>query len=147
MSKTRPTIAIVDEDESVYGSMSRLLRSVGMNTDTFTSGHEFIEHIETMPSFHPDCVVLDVQMPGMNGLEMQEHLVRGEKTLPVIFISALDEVSVRERAWGQVRWPSCASRSMTSCLSKHSTKLLNGTGRRQAKDSGRVHGGAGWCGG
>ena len=46
----------------------------------------------------PDCVVLDVQMPGMNGLEVQELLVRSENPLPVIFITAHDEVSVRERA-------------------------------------------------
>jgi FixJ family two-component response regulator len=69
-----------------------------MNADTFTSGHEFIKHIQTMPSFRPDCVVLDVQMPGMNGLEVQELLVRSENPLPVIFITAHDEVSLRERA-------------------------------------------------
>jgi FixJ family two-component response regulator len=51
-----------------------------------------------MPSFRPDCVVLDVQMPGMNGLEVQELLVRGDKPLPVIFITAHDEIGVRERA-------------------------------------------------
>ena len=70
----------------------------GMNADTFTSGREFIEHIEMMPSFLPDCVVLDVQMPGMNGLEVQELLVRSDKPLPVIFITAHDEIGVRERA-------------------------------------------------
>lgn len=98
MNKTRPNIAIVDDDEPVCRAIGRLLRSLGMDTDTFTSGHEFIEHIETMPSCHPDCVVLDVQMPGMSGLEVQEHLVRSERTPPVIFITAHDEVSVRDRA-------------------------------------------------
>ncbi|HSE85446.1 MAG TPA: response regulator [Candidatus Binatia bacterium] len=98
MSKTKPAIAIVDDDASVCRAISRLLRSLGMNADTFTSGHEFIKHIQTSPSFHPDCVVLDVQMPGMNGLEVQDLLVRSEKPLPVIFITAHDEVSVRERA-------------------------------------------------
>jgi len=98
MSKTKPTIAIVDDDASVCRAISRLLRSLGMNANTFTSGHEFLEQIETMPSFHPDCVVLDVQMPGMNGLEVQELLVRGDKPLPVIFITAHDEIGVRERA-------------------------------------------------
>jgi FixJ family two-component response regulator len=98
MRKTKPTIAVVDDDASVCRAISRLLRSLGMNADTFTSGRELIEHIETMPSFHPECVVLDVQMPGMNGLEVQELLVRGDKPLPVIFITAHDEIGVRERA-------------------------------------------------
>jgi FixJ family two-component response regulator len=98
MSKTKPTIAVVDDDASVCRAISRLLRSLGMNADTFTSGREFIEHIGTMPSFRPDCVVLDVQMPGMNGLEVQDLLIRGEHPLPIIFITAHDEMGVRERA-------------------------------------------------
>ena len=98
MSKTNPTIAIVDDDASVCRAISRLLRSLGMNADTFTSGREFIEHIEMMPSFHPDCVVLDVQMPGMNGLEVQDLLIRSDNSLPIIFITAHEEMGVRERA-------------------------------------------------
>jgi len=98
MSKTNPTIAVVDDDASVCRAISRLLRSLGMNADTFTSGREFIEHIGTMPSFRPDCVVLDVQMPGMNGLEVQDLLIRGEHPLPIIFITAHNEMGVRERA-------------------------------------------------
>ena len=98
MSKTMPTIAIVDDDESLCSFMSRLLRSLGMDTDTFTSGDEFIERLETVRAFHPDCVVLDVQMPGMNGLEVQELLVRSQNPLPVIFVTAHDEMRILERA-------------------------------------------------
>jgi FixJ family two-component response regulator len=98
LSKYKPLIAIVDDDESVCRAMKRLVRSVGMEAEPFTSGREFIDRIETTPSFQPDCVVLDVQMPGMNGLEVQERLARSENRLPVIFITAHDEAGVRDRA-------------------------------------------------
>ena len=142
-----PTIAIVDDDESLCSFMSRLLRSLGMDTDTFTSGDEFIERLETVRAFHPDCVVLDVQMPGMNGLEVQELLVRSQ----TLFRSSSSLPTTRcvyvSGRCGQVRWPSCVSRSMKRCSSKHLMKLSKGTARGQAKDSGRVPGGAGWYGG
>src|SRR5262249_61883808 len=78
--------------------MSRLVRSLGMETNEFASGREFVDRIETTPSFQPDCVVLDVQMPGMNGLEVQERLASRGSRLPVIFITAYDEPGVRDRA-------------------------------------------------
>ena len=98
MSKSKPLIAIVDDDESVCRAMKRLVRSLGMEANAFASGREFIDLIETMPSFQPDCVVLDVQMPGMNGLEVQERLASSGNRLPVIFITAHDEAGVRDRA-------------------------------------------------
>ena len=69
-----------------------------MEADTFASGQELIDLIEAMPSHQIDCVVLDVQMPGLNGLDVQERLHRGGNRLPIIFITAHDEVNVRERA-------------------------------------------------
>ena len=98
MSETKPAIAIVDDDESVCLAVNRLIHSLGMDSDMFTSGDEFIKHLETVRAFHPDCVVLDVQMPGMNGLEVQELLVRSENSTPVIFITAHNDMSIRERA-------------------------------------------------
>jgi FixJ family two-component response regulator len=98
LSKSKPLIAIVDDDESVCRAMKRLVRSLGMDSNAFASGQEFIDLIETMPSFQPDCVVLDVQMPGMNGLEVQERLASSGNRLPVIFITAHDEAGVRDRA-------------------------------------------------
>ena len=98
VSKSNPLIAIVDDDESVCRAMKRLVRSLGMAADAFTSGREFIDRVETTPSFQPDCVVLDVQMPGMNGLEVQERLADSGNRLPVIFITAHDEAGVRDRA-------------------------------------------------
>jgi FixJ family two-component response regulator len=91
-------IAIVDDDESVCRAIKRLVRSLGMEADTFTSGRAFIEFIEATPAAQVDCVVLDVQMPGLNGLEVQEQLARGNRRFPVIFITAHDEDGVREQA-------------------------------------------------
>jgi FixJ family two-component response regulator len=98
LSKSNPLIAIVDDDESVCRAMKRLVRSLGMAADAFTSGQEFIDRVVTTPSFQPDCVVLDVQMPGMNGLEVQERLASTGNPLPIIFITAHDEAGVRDRA-------------------------------------------------
>ena len=69
-----------------------------MEADTFTSGRAFIEFIEATPAAQVDCVVLDVQMPGLNGLEVQEQLARGDQRIPVIFVTAHEQVGVREQA-------------------------------------------------
>ena len=98
MSNAKPLIAIVDDDESVCRALKRLVRSLGMDGETFASGQEFLDLVEAMPSFHPDCVVLDVQMPGFNGLEVQERLATNGNPLPVIFITAHDDAVPRERA-------------------------------------------------
>jgi FixJ family two-component response regulator len=98
LHKSKPLIAIVDDDESVRRALKRLARSLGMDAESFTAGREFIDLLGAMPSFQPDCVILDVQMPGMNGLEVQEQLAQSGSRLPVIFITAHDEVGARERA-------------------------------------------------
>ena len=96
MSTVKPLVAIVDDDASVGRAMKRLVRSLGMEADTFSSGDDFLQLLAAMPSFRPDCVILDVQMPGLSGLEVQQQL-KG-RGLPVIFITAHDEVGVREQA-------------------------------------------------
>lgn len=98
LQKSKPLIAIVDDDESVCRAVRRLVRSLAMNAETFSSGQDFLDLLHAMPSFEPDCLILDVQMPGMNGLDVQERLTRDGKTIPVIFITAHDEVEVREKA-------------------------------------------------
>jgi FixJ family two-component response regulator len=98
MNETKPLVAIVDDDPSVCRALKRLVRSLGMNAETFASGQEFVDLIEAMPSFHPDCVVIDVQMPGLNGLDVQERITGRDKPLPVIFITAHDDPMVRQKA-------------------------------------------------
>jgi FixJ family two-component response regulator len=100
LEKSKPLIAIVDDDESVCRALRRLVRSLSMDAEIFTSGREFLDLVEAMPSFHPDCLVLDVQMPEMNGLVLQTRLITAGHTIPVIFITAHDDVGVRERALG-----------------------------------------------
>jgi FixJ family two-component response regulator len=91
-------IAIVDDDESVCRALKRLVRSLGMDADTFHSGRQFIELLDAMPSLRVDCVVLDVQMPGLNGLQVQEQLAGSGHRIPVIFITAHDDSALREQA-------------------------------------------------
>ncbi|MDF3832321.1 response regulator [Cupriavidus basilensis] len=96
MSKVKPFVAIVDDDESVGRAIKRLLRSIGMQADAFASGEAFLELVSSLPSYRPDCVILDIQMPGLNGLEVQQRLAGSG--MPVIFITAYDDIAVREQA-------------------------------------------------
>jgi FixJ family two-component response regulator len=98
LKKSKPLIATVDDDESVCRAVRRLLRSLAMNAQTFKSGQDFLDLLHAMPSFEPDCLILDVQMQGINGFDVQERLTKGGKMIPVIFITAHDEVGVREKA-------------------------------------------------
>jgi FixJ family two-component response regulator len=96
METVKPFVAIVDDDESVRRAIRRLLRSIGVHADTFASGDLFLTALSSVPSFTPGCVILDVQMPGLNGLEVQRRL--SGSGLPVIFITAHDDIGVREQA-------------------------------------------------
>lgn len=96
MSRTTPLVAVVDDDESVRRAVRRLVRSLGMDADTFGSGQELLDLLDAMPSYRPDCVVLDMRMPGLSGLEIQQRL--SCSGLPVIFITGHDDLGVRERA-------------------------------------------------
>jgi FixJ family two-component response regulator len=98
LNNFKPLIAIVDDDKSVCRAVRRLVRSLGMDAETFASGQEFLDLLEAMPSFKPDSLILDVQMPGLNGLDVQARLAVSGHRVPVIFITAHDEVGIREKA-------------------------------------------------
>jgi len=97
LSNIPPLIHIVDDDPSVCRALKRLLRSWGMQVRTFASGEEFLSVLKS--SHDADCSVIDVQMPGMTGLEVQERMRRAGMDLPVIFITAHEEEGVEERAF------------------------------------------------
>jgi len=91
-----PFIYVVDDDPAVAKALKRLLHSYGMQVRTFASGDEFLAALRR--SCDGDCSVIDVQMPGMTGLEVQEALNRAGIDVPVIFITAHKEEGVEERA-------------------------------------------------
>jgi len=94
----QPLIAIVDDDESVCRAIKRLVRSLGMTAETYVNSLEFVDLIEALPSFQPDCVVLDVQMASLSGIEVQTRIRSARGPIPVIFITAHDDRVARERA-------------------------------------------------
>jgi FixJ family two-component response regulator len=96
MGKAKPFVVVVDDDESVSRAIKRLLRSIGVEAESFASGEAFLEALSSIRSYRPNCVILDVQMPGLNGLEVQQRLA--DSGLPIIFITAHDDIAVREQA-------------------------------------------------
>lgn len=95
MTKTRLLIAVVDDEESVRIAIRRLLRSASMNAETFSSGAEFLDSIK---EHQPDCVVLDLHMPQVNGFGVQARLAETGSRVPVVIITGHDSTESRERA-------------------------------------------------
>ena len=91
----QPVIAIVEDDVSIGRALSRLLHAVGWKAVTFTSAEAFLQTGLQEP---PHCLVLDVRLPGMTGFELLEHFAVAGIALPVILITAHDDVQVRMRA-------------------------------------------------
>ena len=96
MRDTPALIAIIDDDASVCRALQRLIRSFGMRTSVFASGELFL--LSLASAERPDCALLDVQMPGMNGLEVQRRLALEGIALPLVFITAHEEDGLAERA-------------------------------------------------
>jgi CheY-like chemotaxis protein len=92
MSKESPLVVVVDDDEAIRRALSRLLRTWKFRVESFSSGREFLGSLQ---SCYPDCVVLDLNMPDMNGLEVLRVLRANEFDLRVIVIAAHDEPAVR----------------------------------------------------
>src|SRR5437879_13188270 len=80
-----PLISVVDDDESVRESLSGLLRAVGFGAAEFPSAEEFLRSAH---GGETDCLILDVRMPGRNGLELQRHLAATQVGIPIVFLTA-----------------------------------------------------------
>jgi len=92
---TDATVFVIDDDEAVRGALGMLLRSVGLQTLSFASADEFLNALESEWS---GCLVLDIRMPGMSGLELHETLLKRGCRLPVIFITGHGDVAMAVRA-------------------------------------------------
>jgi len=116
-------IAVVDDEELVRRALTRLLRSAGLAVRPFASGREFLARRRDEPL---DCLVLDLNMPGLNGLEVQRRLRRLGDTLPVVFITAQDDPAIRGL---------CLEAGASACLCKPLDRqtLLEAIGRARRR--------------
>jgi FixJ family two-component response regulator len=95
MTETKPIVFVVDDDLSVRRSTERLIRSIGLEVQTFTSAREFLKNPRPKG---PACLVLDVRMPGLSGMDLQRELARSEIHIPIIFITAHGDIPMSVRA-------------------------------------------------
>ncbi len=99
-------VSVVDDDESVRESLPDLLRQFGFAAEAFSSAEAFLASDVVRTT---SCLLLDVAMPGMSGPELQEELIRRQEEIPIVFITALGDATVR---------PRLLARGAIACLSK-----------------------------
>jgi FixJ family two-component response regulator len=90
-----PVVFVVDDDISVRESLELLIRNEGWRTETFASAQEFLDRPRVIV---PSCLVLDVSLPGLNGLDLQERVARERTDMPIIFITGYGDVPMTVRA-------------------------------------------------
>jgi len=95
MTDSKAIVCVVDDDPSVRRSLKRLIRSAGFTVEAFASAQEFLER--PRPDI-PGCLVLDIQMPGLSGLELQDEIAAAKLNLPVIFLTGYGTVPASVRA-------------------------------------------------
>ena len=95
MSHPEPTVFVVDDDISVRESLKNLLRSVGLKVETFRTAQEFQSR---PPSSVPSCLVLDIRLPGLSGLDLQRQLAETKHEIPIVFITGHGDIPMSVRA-------------------------------------------------
>ena len=98
MKERQPMVFVVDDDEAVRSALKLLLKSVGLTATALPTAQQFLA---TYDPLQPGCLVLDVRMPGMSGLELQEHLNLKGAVIPVIFITGHGDVPMAVEAMQQ----------------------------------------------
>jgi len=95
MSETAPVVSVVDDDPSVRRAIKRLISSVGLHVQVFPSGQELLK---SKNLGEPGCLILDIRLPGISGLDFQKNLAESDIHLPVIFITAHGDITMAVRA-------------------------------------------------
>jgi FixJ family two-component response regulator len=111
VTATRPLVTVVDDDESVRESLPDLLKELGFSAQAFSSAESFLGSGQVAPT---RCLILDIAMPGMTGPELQLELIRRASTIPIVFITAQLDESVRSSVMG---------RGAVACLFKPFTEV------------------------
>jgi FixJ family two-component response regulator len=92
MAESSPFVAIVDDEEPIRKALKRLMRAANVEAEAFASGADFLA---SLAGRRPDCVILDLHMPGMSGLHVLQRLQQSGAPLPAIVITAYDEPETR----------------------------------------------------
>ena|SRR5436190_22609051 len=95
LSKAIPVISIVDDDDAVRGAMEQLVRSLGYSASTFASADEFLKSEQVS---NTSCLITDLYMPGLSGLDLQDRLIARGHRIPIIFITGRPDDVARTRA-------------------------------------------------
>jgi FixJ family two-component response regulator len=95
MSDPGPIVFVVDDDLSIRDALTSLIRSVGLRVETFGSAREFLTR---QPPDAPGCLVLDVRLPGLSGLDLQRELAGAQITMPIIFITGHGDIPMTVQA-------------------------------------------------
>jgi FixJ family two-component response regulator len=126
--KTDAVVFVVDDDQSVRDALSNLIRSIGLQAQTFDSGRDFLSYER------PDgaaCLVLDVRLPGLSGLDLQRELAAAGEQIPIIFITGHGDIPMTVRAMKAGAAESWSSRSANRTCSTR----FNRRSRKTAKSA------------
>jgi FixJ family two-component response regulator len=95
MAEERPTVYVIDDDVSVRDAIEGVVKSVGLRAETFASTQAFLNRI---PSDGPNCLILDVRLPGLSGLDFQQQLTQAKTNIPIIFVTGYGDIPMTVRA-------------------------------------------------
>jgi FixJ family two-component response regulator len=133
MPSDTPTVFIIDDDDRMRAAMQRLLKTVGLRSQSFATPQEFLRH--KLPD-SPNCLVLDVRLPGMSGLEVQQKLNETEAQIPIIFITSHGDIpmSVKAMKSGAVEFLTKPFRDQDLIDAIHQALKNNAESRRQQNE-------------